>query len=128
MSAIKSVILTGDFDSEPLTYKVTNSEFSTGVWTICLANVSYFCQDSNFSCISSISCNFSRSVKCARNSTNVVPYDQPLTMILIESGEKNLPQRKNYFISRMFKRFYVFQHQGTQNARARSKIFTFFGF
>ena len=91
MSAIKSVLLKGNFKENQLTYHpCPSSEFSSGAWNLCVNSISYKCNNQNFKSHCSISCNFVRGQKFSENQDSVLTYQLPLHLFLIETGEKTL--------------------------------------
>ena len=89
MSAIKSVLLKGNFKEKPLSYRLCpNSEFSSGAWNLSISSISYACDDKNFKSTCSITCNFVRGQKLSQAEDSVLTYQMPLTLFTIETGTK----------------------------------------
>ena len=91
MSAIKSVLLKGDFKQNQLSYRpCPNSEFAQGVWNVAISSLTYKCNDPNFESHCSISCNFVRGQKYSAAEDSVVTYQLPLTLFCLETGSKTV--------------------------------------
>ena len=91
MSAIKSILLKGDFKTTPLIYRpCPNSEFAQGAWNISLNSLTYECEDQNYTSHCSINCNFVRGQKFSTAEDSVLTYNLPLSLFLLESGTKTV--------------------------------------
>jgi hypothetical protein len=83
---IKSVIIKGKI-KEKLVYKLCPStEFSKGVWNLCVVSVSYSA-NGNLKDIFTISCNVVKSQKFSA-SNEIDIYDQELTSFVLDSSLK----------------------------------------
>ena len=82
---VKSVIISGNLQNEVLTYKLCpSSEFSDGVWNICILSLGYTCNENDVSEICEVTCNLVKSQKYNHNS-EVESYDQPFSLFLLDS-------------------------------------------
>ena len=87
MSAIKSVLLKGNFKQNSLSYSLCPpTEFCSGAWNLSINAVSYVCLDENYHSHCSLSCNFVRTQKLATNGTGTMTYQLPLMLFSIQSG------------------------------------------
>ena len=91
MSAIKSILLKGNFKDKKVNYRpCPSSEFSNGAWNVCINAISYNCHDQNFKSDCSISCNFVRGQKFSANEDSILTYQLPMVLFHVETGEKSL--------------------------------------
>ena len=90
MSAIKSVLIEGNFREGPLNYRPSSHEFSLGAWNISIKTIAYVCEDINVKAHCSISCNFVRGQKSTKNADAVTTYQMPLHLFSIESGYRTV--------------------------------------
>ena len=82
---IKSVIIKGKIN-KVLVYKLCPStEFSEGVWNICLSGLGYTLRTNDYSEICKVSCNMIKSQKFNEDNYSVQIYEQPLAMFLLSS-------------------------------------------
>ena len=82
---IKSVVIYGNLQNDNLTYKLCpSSEFSEGVWNICISSLGYICK-TNVNELCEVSCNLVKSQKY-NNNFEVESYDEPFTLFLLESS------------------------------------------
>ena len=88
---IKSVVIKGQIN-DVLVYKLCPStEFSEGVWNICLSSLGYVCKTENVSEICMVSCNMVKSQKFNNDNYSVHSYQQPLAMLHLSSANvKNI--------------------------------------
>ena len=69
---IKSVILTGNLIKNDLIYHLCPvTEFSEGVWNICIRSIAFDCTIENFSELCQISCNVVKSQKFTKKFLNI---------------------------------------------------------
>ena len=97
-SLIKSVIISGNLNNS-LKYKLCPStEFSEGVWNLCVLSAAYSCNTIQINAICSISCNLVKAQKY--NSNNEIElYEQPLCICQIRSEipKKTFSYEKTWF-------------------------------
>ena len=91
MSAIKSILLKGNFTTVPVTYKLCpNTEFSEGAWNLSIHAISYQCQEANFVSQCALTCNFVRGQKYSLNETSITNYQMPLIVFSVETGSRTI--------------------------------------
>ena len=85
-SPIKSVVIAGNLQNDDLIYKLCPStEFSEGVWNICIVSLAYFCKN-DVKEVCEVSSNLVKSQKYTPNS-EVELYDQPFTLFVLDSSK-----------------------------------------
>ena len=107
VSPIKSIVISGNLQSSIKYQLCPPSEFRQGVWNICLSSVGVSCVIPNVKELCSVSCNVVNAQKYNKNN-EVEVFEQPLGMLLIESGTKIENFDKTWFYMNTFANEVIF--------------------
>ena len=100
--AIVTIVLKGKINNDIIYRLCPSTEFSEGVWNLCLLSIAFSCA-SNINELCSISCNMVKSQKL-NEEYSVECYEQPLGMCLLNSEKsKNI-----HYFGKSFKMFLNF--------------------
>ena len=96
---IKSVLLIGKVSSALIYRLCPSTEFSEGVWNLCLSSIAYSCTTPNIEELCSISCNMVKSQRFNQEFI-VESYEQPLGLCLIKTQKysANFGNHLNFLI------------------------------
>ena len=85
---IKSVLITGNLKNSDLKYILCPStEFSAGVWHMCISSVAYSSNIAQIKELCEISCNLVKAQKYSASSYEVESYNQPFAIFLLEDSK-----------------------------------------
>ena len=98
MSVIKSVVLKGEIKNFINYQLCPSTEFSEGVWNLCINSIAYSCTTENVNELCSISANMVKSQKI-NDEFMVQTYEQPLALFLLNTK----PSKNIRYFGKSFK-------------------------